>query len=111
MILTFAWLGGGRARTVVWATDRRLCSFTGRAMIGLPQMNPNAQTLIQEQDTAEGVKGKLIQCHTCVCPVMLPRYRYDNKRRRIYACLHSLACKHVAIHNTRIIRRDSEGEK
>lgn len=34
VLLTFGWLGGGRARTVVWATDRRLCSFTCWAMIG-----------------------------------------------------------------------------
>lgn len=33
-LLTFGWLGGGRARTVVWATDRRLGSFTCWAMIG-----------------------------------------------------------------------------
>lgn len=30
-LLTFGWVG---ARTVVWATDRRLCSFTCWAMIG-----------------------------------------------------------------------------
>lgn len=54
-VLTFAWLGGGRARTLVWATDRRLCSFTRWAITGLPQMIPKAQTLIQDQNTAEGV--------------------------------------------------------
>lgn len=38
-------------------------------------------------------KRMLIQWHICVCPVALPRCLYDNKRRRIHACLHSLACK------------------
>lgn len=101
MILTFAWLGGGKARTVVWATDRRLWSFTRWAMIGLPQMTPSAQKLIQEQDTAEGVRGILIQCPICGC---LGVSTITSEGGSTHVCTAWLV-NSVAKHNTRIIHR------